>query len=85
MEDKFDRNVNASSTSGQGLILSATRRLIKECWNTNHFIVITHGASQLSKLTHVENNSYVMSGLFESIKNRDFEGETNDLSKAGKK
>ena len=46
---------------------------------------MTHEASQLSKLTHVVNNSSVMSGLFDSIKNRDFEEETSDLSKAGKK
>ena len=39
---------------------------------------MTHAASQLSKLTHVVNNSAVISGLVESIKNRDFEGETNE-------
>ena len=48
------------------------------------FLVMTRGASQFSKVRHVVNNS-VMSGLFESIKNWDFEGETSDLSKAGRK
>ena len=41
------------------------------------FLVITHGASQLSKLTRVVNNVSVMTVLFELIKNRDFEGETS--------
>ena len=36
-------------------------------------------SSQLSKFTHVVNNSSVMSGLFKSLKNMDFAGETNRL------
>ena len=41
-------------------------------YQSESFLVMTHGASQILKLIHVANNSSVMSRLFELIMNRDF-------------
>ena len=74
MEHKIDRNVNAGATSVQRLIHQL--KIVKGMLQNNHFLVMTHGASQLSKVTHVVNNNSEMSGLFESINYSDFEGNT---------